>query len=133
MTPDKFNDFKVGIPEIDKEHWEIFTSMNEIFDAIDRKDYDRAAGLLASFETQTQAHFGNEIKVMEEMGFPFIQTHKNEHGELLATFRDLAANIKKGKVDIVTGAMERIVTMHVIHYDMLYASYAKNLRMLTSK
>lgn len=52
--------------------------------------------LLNTLFTHTQAHFGEENRLMEATGFPPYPIHKNEHDSVLA---DMAMHIENWKND----------------------------------
>lgn len=133
MSPEKFNNYKLGIPEIDSEHWEIVSAMNDIYLEVQSKSKDKVVSMLEEFDAKIKVHFDNEIKIMTEMNFPFIQTHIDEHDALVSLLKKLTDEVRKDRFGNLTESMERIVTNHIIHYDMLYVSYATSLRILNQK
>jgi len=130
MIPERFIYYKLGIPEIDDHHWHLFVLMTEVASLLKNKKKEEILSLLKEIELQLAEHFDIEIKIMSNMHFPFIDTHRAEHELLLSDMQDIIRDVNKGVFDGLITSLEKILVDHIIHYDLLYVSYANNLKLL---
>ena len=75
--------YRLGIPEIDKEHHHLVAMINDLSRGIDSGQGDAVLGaILARLRQYVQRHFRNEEKLMLEMGYSELEQHKKLHTEL---------------------------------------------------
>jgi len=84
----------VGVESMNREHREILTLMNKIFDAAASGQKGAAINSLVAALGQVCAHhFADEEEYMRVMQFPGLQPHKLLHQSLLAKYTQHAAEI----------------------------------------
>ncbi len=69
----------LGVPAMDATHEEFIALCNELLSA---PDGDRLP-ILYRFIAHTVAHFAQEDRWMEELDFPAVDCHRNEHRRVL--------------------------------------------------
>ena len=84
MTIVEWSDrFKIGDAEIDNEHWELFSLINDLNDkqSIGVPPASTSFALIA-LVNYIEAHFDHEERLMKEGGYPDIEVHKQVHKAL---------------------------------------------------
>ena len=89
------SEFELGIPEVDQEHRELITLINEVHDGI--KAGADTAGILAGLKEiyrQIADHFATEEKYMREVRYMSYAEHKEDHEILLDDLRDIMEQVE---------------------------------------
>ena len=86
----------LGVERMDETHREFVEQLNTLHAASD-EDYLR---LLDAFIEHTVAHFEQEQRWMQELNFPPIHCHTNEHDGVLNIMRDVRRMVAEGKGEI---------------------------------
>jgi len=74
---------ELGIPEIDKDHVQLFAIMNQITHAADAGDYDDCNSLLSELVASIAVHFQYEEAILNSAKYPGIQRHQKRHAKVL--------------------------------------------------
>ena len=69
----------VGIDVIDSQHKRIVEYINELSDAMNRKDRTAVGAILDGMIDYTLTHFTFEESLMERAGYPILREHKLVH------------------------------------------------------
>ncbi|HET9595343.1 MAG TPA: hemerythrin family protein [Anaeromyxobacteraceae bacterium] len=78
-----------GLPELDRQHRELFVRLDALIEAIRRGSSRQEVGHTLAFLRQyVVTHFADEEVLMREVGFPGREEHTAEHA---AFVRDLTA------------------------------------------
>src|SRR5947209_1947922 len=88
--------YSVNIAALDRQHQELFESINELEVALRAGEGDRSVEeVLAKLVNYAAAHFAAEESLMEQHGFPGFSSHRAQHemfrnklGDLLAKHRE---------------------------------------------
>tara|TARA_R110002110_G_scaffold122424_1_gene298613 strand:- start:7810 stop:8208 length:399 start_codon:yes stop_codon:yes gene_type:complete len=75
--------FIIGVASIDEEHQAILTEINRIKKTTLSATPDSLKLSLSGICEMLKSHFANEEAFMAEIGFPEMEAHAREHGELL--------------------------------------------------
>jgi hemerythrin len=75
-------DFDLGVPEIDKEHRELFNLVGAVGGAIEERDYRLCRLLSLQFVTALDAHFTNEEAILARIDFPGAREHQALHAAI---------------------------------------------------
>lgn len=92
----------VGYPEVDKDHQRLVGIVNELHEAVTRKD-DRELleeGLEELIE-YTGWHFRHEERLMQEFGYDGLEVHQGIHKRLAIKALDLQAKYEAGDDSII--------------------------------
>lgn len=87
-----WHDFlEIGIEFIDEDHKRLLAIMQDVQNAIARKDYEECTNILTELLVEASGHFQREEAFLAEAKYPGLDEHKKYHLELLTQ----AENIKK--------------------------------------
>ncbi|SHI58164.1 bacteriohemerythrin [Lutispora thermophila] len=123
--------YKVNVPEIDKQHRELFRIGREIADLVDAKDdydhFDEIMAILKQLKDYTFYHFQYEEKLMEKYGYEGTDLHKIEHLFLtkkIEKFEEEDLDEKQGEavVELVNFISDWICG-HILKTDMKYKDF----------
>jgi hemerythrin len=82
--------FSVKVKKFDDQHKKLVDLINQLHDAMKEGKGNTVLGIiLQSLTDYTVIHFGDEIKLMQENGYPEIARHKAEHDKFVLQVQDL--------------------------------------------
>lgn len=107
---------------IDDTHKEFVDLLNRMYDAPD----DQLLTILDEFIAHTEAHFAQEQRWMEELAFPPLSCHANEHAGVMEITREVRrrtadGDMRFGKV-LAQGIAEWFAN-HAATMDLMLAQY----------
>lgn len=88
---------KVGNLLIDTVHEEEIRVINELYDALVKKDIDKADKLMDEMLIDLEDHFTTEEELMREFEFFAYPMHKAEHDQMRKRFKEVYDKWKKEK------------------------------------
>jgi len=92
--------YNLGVPEIDYEHREMITLINDLYARLHGAQSDvSVAEFLGEIYARIAAHFALEEKIMRENDYDEYVEHKDDHERLLDDIRDLMDDYEDG-VDV---------------------------------
>lgn len=80
------DDLRIGIPEIDEEHRQLFALVNEVLDALSLEDADfrqLALDLLDRLKKYAATHFAHEEEYMKKIHDPELSSQQQEHQDFV--------------------------------------------------
>ena len=81
------NDLATGIDKIDKQHKELFSRINLLFEACGKgKAKEEVKETLNFLQDYVVVHFGTEEDFMSKYSYPDISEHKAKHKAFVADF-----------------------------------------------
>ena len=84
------DEFSVGVPDVDHEHQELISLINDLHAAMSSVSHDvTVMDFLGEIYAHVSAHFALEEKIMREHKYDHYAEHKAEHEALLDTLRDI--------------------------------------------
>jgi hemerythrin len=126
--------YSVGIPLIDKQHRELISLTNELYEAC--LEGTAAAG--ASFREAVRGtvdyvkyHFAAEEKLLEQAKYPGFAAHKKEHESFIMKVLEDVRNFTEGKKfvpNIFVRYLKDWILAHIAVEDKKYAEYILDLR-----
>ena len=125
ITSTQFEQYKLGIPEIDNDYWLMFKTVEKVLLEVDNKDYRSINSSLDYLMQEFTKHINDEIQLMRKMNFPFIETHIVEHSLLLHALEKEIVNAKLGDYSNLNADIDQLLINHIEQYDRLYADYAR--------
>ncbi len=125
ITSTQFEQYKLGIPEIDNDHWLKFKTVEKVLLEVDNKDYRSINSSLDYLMQEFTKHINDEIQLMRKMNFPFIETHIVGHSLLLHALEKEIINAKLGDYSNLNADIDQLLINHIEQYDRLYADYAR--------
>ena len=81
------DDCRIGIPQIDDEHEQLFSLLNEGYSLLDSKNTDlhlTAKHLIAHLRDYADTHFTHEEAYMKSIGDPELSSQQQEHQDFVA-------------------------------------------------
>ena len=121
-------DYSVEHDEMDEQHQQLFTIINEYYEAVDRKA--SFADLIKVFDRVlafTDYHFKEEEEMMERCQFPKLTEHKIIHRTLVERVLELREDLKnqkQGSQDTVKYFLKNWLSSHIKGIDKQYSGYA---------
>ncbi|MGR9117203.1 MAG: hemerythrin domain-containing protein [Gammaproteobacteria bacterium] len=108
--------FQVGDDRVDDEHRDVFILANKLFD--DSTQAERMQHVKQLLQ-HVQEHFNAEEELMNEMKYPDIEKHRNEHQMMLKNLKEMEESVKQmaWSSKTIENFMETW-SQHIIHSDM---------------
>jgi hemerythrin len=86
------NAISIGVPDLDRQHQELFSRVEQLHDAMLRNERSEAARLLRFLRAHTALHFEAEERLMASTGYPDALRHCAEHSAFARELRSLDAH-----------------------------------------
>ena len=84
------NSLAVGVELIDDQHKQLLEKLNDISKAIEAdRGVEKIGNTLDFMLEYTDFHFSTEEKLMEELDYPDMKSHKALHREFVTTLKDM--------------------------------------------
>ena len=120
MNIDFFNNYKIGIDFIDKEHRDLFLICDEAVKNITYKE--KSLELIIKFNKLIIDHFKNEEKYMEDIEYPYIKYHKEAHSIILIKLDNLInkefnLEYNKTRQEYLIKTFDDTLLKHTDHFD----------------
>ncbi|MBT7943870.1 MAG: hemerythrin family protein [Alphaproteobacteria bacterium] len=124
------DDFKTGEEEIDKEHWGLFAQINDLSDKLSQGAAESSVvSTLDALVVYVEVHFEHEERLMEETGYPDLESHKKAHRALdlrVAEFQDaFLRSPETFDYDALMEFLSNWLHQHILKLDMDFAAYHK--------
>jgi hemerythrin len=121
--------YSVGVRGIDSQHKNLFRLAGELQRAIVAGETKvNLFQFLDRLVRYTVVHFAYEERLLEEAGYPDLQTHREEHGELRARALEFQRDIKEGRYPVAFELLQFLKSLlrhHVLESDGKYAPYLR--------
>ena len=119
-------EFSVNIKAIDDQHQELVNILNRLFEAVFRREGDKAiAGILDALTSYTQTHFALEERLMRLAKYKDLESHIEEHKKLLDQLDQLAKKHMLEEKPIyfeMLGFLKSWLRGHILGVDMKYSA-----------
>ncbi len=123
------DDLSTGVPEMDDQHKQLFSLLNDFYAAVERGE--REEGIRTLFEgvdRYTVFHFSAEEAFMERIGYPDLASHRETHGmfrrEYLTAMERHEVGDRKAIRDLVAFLLSWLYT-HIQKTDKRYGTFAR--------
>jgi hemerythrin len=128
------NRYALGIPFIDEQHKKLLDMTNKLYKACMAGDDTARIRFISTVheaEDYAKYHFTAEEKLMEEIQFPNLEAHRNEHQIFVRDLAKQAQSFKEGMefvpILFVRYLRDWIFT-HIAVSDKAYADYFEALK-----
>lgn len=121
------DEYRFGLPEIDKQHEFLFGLMNRIWSAMNRQaDQQEVLALVGELETYTVTHFSDEERYMRETHYPRFDDHKKAHDAFVVRLAKEKQAILGGHPlsDAMMTFLKDWLISHILVLDRDYAAHA---------
>ncbi len=121
-------DYDIGIPEMDKQHMRLVDLINELYSSM-KTGGGSGAGVekaLKGLVEYTKTHFSKEEHLMEQYGYPGLNTQRKMHQDLLEEVLDFKERYQKGEPGIeskLTKFLKDWLLKHIKGEDAKYARH----------
>jgi len=124
----QWNDrFSVKIDEIDRQHQQLVTIINELYDAMKQgKGKDVLSGIIRNLIHYTKIHFQTEEKYFAKFNYPETAQHKREHDAFVDKVSDFKQDFEDGKLSVTISIMNFLsewLQKHIKGSDQKYAKF----------
>ena len=120
---------ELGIPDVDTQHRELVSMINELHRAMKQKKGSHEAGkILTRLAEYTVYHFGFEENLFETHGYPETHAHKKIHKDLVAKVTAFNEEFTQGRAAISMDLMKFLtdwLKKHIMETDKAYAPFLK--------
>lgn len=124
-------DLAVGIAEIDNQHRELFSRINQLLEACTQgKGKDAVSDIVRFLEEYVVVHFSAEEKLMEKYSYPDYRDHKKLHEQFVTDFSGLKEKLEtEGPGPHIVIMTNRVVVTwlnsHIRNVDKNVGAYLK--------
>ncbi len=87
------DEYKIGVPDIDKQHMKLFEIAGRIYDLLKNDlytdKYDKIIELVQELKDYTVYHFRFEEEYQQKIGYKKYFTHKVEHDDFIEKMNEI--------------------------------------------
>jgi hemerythrin len=123
------DEYSVGVEKFDHQHQHLFEITNKI---IEHSGTSEDSGLVSETLTEminyAREHFTAEEVLMQEYGYPEIESHKEQHDYFIDTTAELAISFMDNRnttAGEITEFLKLWLTLHILKCDMKYKEFFK--------
>ncbi|MFN2349208.1 MAG: bacteriohemerythrin [Thioalkalivibrio sp.] len=124
---------RLRVPELETgfmndEHHEAARLMDRVLDLCRDGSAPELADAFEAFVTLNRAHFASEDALMEQVGFPQTEYHRQEHASHLARWEEMLSGLRQGEIAIpaFSDALERdVLPWYQRHFTTMDALVSK--------
>ena len=123
------DEYGVGVEKFDHQHQHLFEITNKI---IEHSGTSEDSGLVSETLTEminyAREHFTAEEVLMQEYGYPEIESHKEQHDYFIDTTAELAISFMDNRNTTAGEIAEFLklwLTLHILKCDMKYKEFFK--------
>jgi hemerythrin len=119
--------FSVGNTEIDVQHKALFALASSLESDLDQ---DQIRLVILELHRFMMHHFESEENFMEEMAYPDIDEHKQQHNQLVNKLKQLDQLdlMSDGPILALRKFLREWLSDHILYEDMRYANYFRNTK-----
>jgi hemerythrin len=129
-------DYSVGIQTIDDQHQELVNILNQLFEAVSRREGNKViAGILDALIDYTQTHFALEERLMREAHYADIDSHMLVHKKLIDDLNQLTNKYMLEEKPIyfeLLSFLRNWLKEHILGCDTKYSSVLKEAGFCTA-
>lgn len=121
-------EYSIGIAAIDRQHHKIFELLLAVENAMVKRDpWHILQYHLAQLREYIAFHFAVEESLLEILGYGEIGPHREAHGRLENTLRELERQLKeRPSPEVLVEFFQRWFVSHVLHEDVRYVELLKD-------
>jgi hemerythrin len=122
-------EYSMGVEKIDHQHQHMFELVNRLIEQPAASPRSKMTlDTLKEMLDYAKEHFRDEENLMQERGFPDLQSHKEQHAYFIKTTTELSLGALDNQAMVFSEIVEFLkiwLTFHVLRYDMKYRDYFK--------
>lgn len=124
--------FSTNDAELDSQHKKLAVLINEIFNSMaEGKDPDEITKIFTELKDYALFHFLYEEKVMKQLSYSDLETHKKEHDDLANQIKDLHANFLDGHLIATAPLMQFLkkwLNIHMVTADKKLGEFIEQIK-----
>jgi hemerythrin len=127
MTTQKLewqNEYSVGVEEIDNQHKKLFTTINDLIDAIDtRQAKEKLEAIIMDIVNYKMTHFDTEEKYFRKFNYDGAEEHIAKHREFNDNLEKLKTQYPELNIEFafaLVDFLEDWLIEHLITFDQKY-------------
>lgn len=127
------SEYSVGNKDIDEQHKELFTMINDFFHQEGRES---AISIFQHLSSYIDLHFDAEENLLRQINYPETENHIKQHNELRKKFHLLQKKLDDYNLDIhhkIALFLYNWLASHILKADMEYKSYALSIEVTSFK
>lgn len=116
----------VGVEELDAQHRQLISLVNESYKALQLNDENRIPALLSEMKEYAAVHFETEEAYMKANAYPGLEAHKLKHVKFkkdVEEFQQKAS--EKTNLSQLFVYLSRWLTRHIMDDDRRYAVHTR--------
>ncbi|HOV91014.1 MAG TPA: bacteriohemerythrin [Syntrophorhabdaceae bacterium] len=121
------NSLNVNIAEIDKQHQKLVSMINELNEAmIKRQGKDIVGKIIEGLVSYAGTHFATEEKYFDMYRYPGALSHKKEHADFVKRVGEFQEGFKNGNLALTIEVMRFLkdwLTKHIMGTDKKYGPF----------
>ena len=123
-------DYELGVEQIDTEHHRLFDMVNEFHETYSSSDrHKEIPHLLNRLVVYAEEHFQHEEKLMSQNGYPLLEKHREQHGDLVTAIfainERLASDPAKASAETLQ-FVKKWLQDHILKDDMDIADFLRH-------
>jgi len=120
----------VGVPEMDDEHRQFISRINELNQAIiGCEDKTAVQDRMYRMLMEASEHFAHEEQLLEKINYPQFAAHSAKHAELSAKFALLMQEFEETDISFVWALkglhLKQMLAEHLLKDDMQYRDFMR--------
>ncbi len=121
------NSMNVNVAEIDKQHQKLVSMINELNEAmIKRQGKDLVGNIIEGLISYAAIHFATEEKYFDMYKYPGAPIHKKEHADFVKRVGEFQEGFKNGNLALTIEVMRFLkdwLTKHIMGTDKKYGPF----------
>ncbi len=121
------NSMNVNVAEIDKQHQKLVSMINELNEAmIKRQGKDMVGNIIEGLISYAAIHFATEEKYFDMYRYPGALSHKKEHADFVKRVGEFQEGFKNGNLALTIEVMRFLkdwLTKHIMGTDKKYGPF----------
>lgn len=123
MDKESFKHYKLDIAELDRDHWDIISSLTKYCD-------HRGDVSLDTITSKFYEHCIREEQFMKSIDYPFLQVHIEEHYKLQRALQDCIDRVRDNVFDRFSiSSFIHTFASHIDHQDLQIVDFINKNRM----
>lgn len=120
------DEYSVGDPAMDAHHKRLFELIDELHEAVDAGRGEQALGqIIDALSAYTRYHFEEEERMMERVGYPTLDAHRQLHREFVQQIQACEADLQRGATRVATlkllNTASKWLRDHIMNVDQGYS------------
>ncbi|MGB7581089.1 MAG: bacteriohemerythrin [Sedimentisphaerales bacterium] len=123
------DEYSLGVEKVDRQHQHLFELVNKLIERTAASpDLKLVSHALTEMLNYAKEHFADEEELMQEYGYPELESHKEQHAYFIETTAELSINALDNQSMVFSEIVEFLkiwLMLHILKCDMKYRDYFK--------